>query len=105
MAATSMDALTVRNLSLVSSGCNSPQYRSQYVPLKSACKNEVYLMLLKQMSFLQRQIAQHIAATPTKIILRLFESKFESQLPAMWLVDLGGVRPVAVSTTLQIFFA
>ena len=50
-----------------SSRCSGAQKRSQYAPLKITCIMELVLSLLNITSFRHRQMAQHMAATPTKI--------------------------------------
>ena len=55
-----------------SSRCSYDQKRNQYVPLKMTCIIELTLILLKIISFLQRQIAQQTAATPTQIKFLIF---------------------------------
>ena len=45
---------------------------NQYVPLKMTCKIELTLILLKIISFLQRQKAQKTAVTPTQIKFLIF---------------------------------
>ena len=47
------------------------------------------------MSFRLRQIAQQTAATPTQIYCLILICWLESQKLNIWLIDLGGVKPVA----------
>ena len=53
------------------------------------------------MSFLQRQIAQQKAATPTKISLRCLAPMSNNQIDDICTTELGGGKPVATATTIQ----
>jgi len=64
-------------------------------PLKIACINGEYLVLLKIISLWHLQIAQYNAAAPTNMTRLSLSLKFESQFPSIWKTDLGGVNPVA----------
>ena len=63
------------------------------------------LILLKQMSFLRRQIAQQRDATPTKISLRCLASMSMNQVVYKCATELGGGKLAATVTTLQRFLA
>ena len=77
------------------SRCSCDQKRNQYVPLKMTYKIELTLILLKIISLRHLQIAQHTAATPTQMKFLIFLDWLDSQELNIWLIDLGGVKPVA----------
>jgi hypothetical protein len=58
------ELIQLRNSFIVLSCRSCTQKRSQYVPLKLACINKEYMVLLNIMSFRHLHMAQHNAATP-----------------------------------------